>query len=93
MSVTCNHRKMLPGRWVKPTGWWVEEEDEDEWEPESSVSTTVDIDLHRYRCTQCNMVMYYSERARKHYERGTPDTLIEESADRYVKKIAGKGTV
>lgn len=34
------------------------------------VSTTRDIDLHRYRCTQCDTVMYYSGRAREYYERG-----------------------
>jgi hypothetical protein len=88
--MSCTHSKSVPGRWVKPTGWWVEEDDPDEWEPESSVSTTVDIDLHRYKCTQCGEVMYYSERARKHYEGVAPDNLIEESAARYAKKIAGK---
>jgi len=26
--------------------------------------------LHRYKCTQCGEVMYYSGRAREHYEEG-----------------------
>jgi hypothetical protein len=30
----------------------------------------VDIDLHRYKCTQCGLVMYYSGRAREHFEEG-----------------------
>ena len=38
-----------------------------EWE---TVSTTVDIDLHRYKCTQCKQVMYYSGAAREYYETG-----------------------
>ena len=33
-------------------------------------STTEDIDTHRYRCTQCNEVMYYSGRARDYFENG-----------------------
>jgi hypothetical protein len=32
--------------------------------------TTVDIDLHRYTCTQCKKIMYYSESARSYYEDG-----------------------
>ena len=39
------------------------------WETEE-VSTTVDIDLHRYKCTQCGKVMYYSGAAREYYETG-----------------------
>lgn len=31
-------------------------------------NTFSDIDLHRYRCTQCGYVGYYSERARRYYE-------------------------
>jgi transposase len=33
-------------------------------------NTWVDIDLHRYRCTRCGVVRYYSERARRFYEDG-----------------------
>lgn len=33
-------------------------------------SATEDIDVHRYRCTQCGKVMYYSGRAEAFYERG-----------------------
>jgi hypothetical protein len=40
-----------------------------EWEYDT-VSTTVDIDLHRYKCTQCGEIMYYSGRAREYYEEG-----------------------
>ena len=35
-----------------------------------NVPTYEDIDLHRFRCTQCGLVRYYSERARKFYEEG-----------------------
>lgn len=34
----------------------------------STERTTEDIDLHRYRCTVCKAVMYYSGAARRYYE-------------------------
>jgi hypothetical protein len=40
-----------------------------EWEYKTEY-TTVDIDLHRYKCTQCGEVMYYSGAAREYYETG-----------------------
>ncbi len=36
----------------------------------STENTTEDIDLHRYRCYQCNEVLYYSGAARRYYEEG-----------------------
>ncbi len=61
----------------KEKSYWVEDDDwypghggsTGQWEYET-VSTTVDIDLHRYKCTQCGEIMYYSGRARQHYEEG-----------------------
>lgn len=40
-------------------------------------STTVDIDLHRYKCTQCGRVMYYSQSAHDHHEKGIPSPWID----------------
>jgi hypothetical protein len=34
------------------------------------VDTTEDVDLHRYKCTQCGELFYYSERARLFFEQG-----------------------
>lgn len=65
----CDHSRS----WYETKGYhdeygqWV---DESEWREEN---TFEDIDLHRYRCTQCNKVFYYSERARRHYEDGVGD--------------------
>ena len=51
--------------------WIVDPDDERDGRWESyTVSTTEDIDLHRYRCTQCGLVMYYSGAARSYYEKG-----------------------
>lgn len=35
------------------------------------IETYKDVDLHRYKCTQCNEIFYYSGRAREYYEKGT----------------------
>lgn len=42
------------------------------WEDGQEVvkSTTEDLDTHRYRCTQCDKIMYYSGAARRYYEDG-----------------------
>ncbi len=37
--------------------------------------TTVDIDTHRYRCTKCKQIMYYSKVARDFYEHGIPSEV------------------
>ncbi len=64
--MSCDHQRTT-SRWV--TQDYFGEEIDGEWEYET-VSTTVDIDLHRYRCTQCGLVMYYSDAAREYYETG-----------------------
>lgn len=65
----CSHKRKLPDQWVSDIGW--DGEEYGWWEDGDEVSTTVDIDLHRYKCTQCGEVMYYSSRARDHFENGT----------------------
>lgn len=71
--MSCTHTKET-SRWV--TRDYFGEEIDGEWEYET-VSTTVDIDLHRYKCTQCGEVMYYSGRAREYYEEGKKFDWIE----------------
>lgn len=73
----CNHMEI--------THHWVGEEDYYSgemvynWETRESY-TTVDIDLHRYYCTQCEQVMYYSRAAKDYYEKGTPTEYITVTA-------------
>jgi len=64
--MSCNHQRTT-SRWV--TEDYFGDEIAGEWQYET-VSTTVDIDLHRYKCTQCGEIMYYSGRAREYYEEG-----------------------
>lgn len=60
----CEHQEYRDV-WVDDTC----ESDEGRWEKQT-VSTTEDLDLHRYHCTQCGDVMYYSNAARDYYENG-----------------------
>ena len=67
--MSCSHQRTV-SRWV----------DDDDWSPTyggstgyweySTESSTVDIDLHRYKCTMCNEVFYYSGRAKEYYTEG-----------------------
>lgn len=65
--MSCKHEAST-SRYVEEENWYTGEI-EGRWEY-STVSTTVDIDLHRYKCTRCGLVMYYSGRAREYYEEG-----------------------
>lgn len=77
----CTHTRTISGKWVDLS-------DDDDgychgyWEDDIETSTTVDIDLHRYKCTQCGEVMYYSQAARNYYENGIPHPLFETSKRR-----------
>ena len=73
--MTCNH--------IAEKAEWIPEFEND-WgdiEPAhwhySTQYTTVDLDLHRYKCTQCGEIMYYSGRARDHFENGTSYSWIK----------------
>ena len=70
--MSCTHQRTTE-RWV--TTDYFGEEIDGEWEY-NTVSTTVDIDLHRYKCTQCGEIMYYSGRARDYYEKGIKSEWI-----------------
>ncbi len=45
-------------------------ETETHWTSGGTRSTCEDIDIHRYRCTQCGEIGYYSQAARRFYEKG-----------------------
>jgi hypothetical protein len=65
----CSHTREVSGHWEDYCDDFTGESD-DMWIDGYEESTTVDIDLHRYKCTQCNKVMYYSFRAKEYYEDG-----------------------
>ena len=74
--MSCNHQRTT-SRWVGEDNWYDDGSSmhTGEWVYDT-VSTTVDIDLHRYKCTQCGEVMYYSGRARDYYEKGIKSDWI-----------------
>jgi hypothetical protein len=65
--MSCKHERTV-SRYVEEEDWY-HGGTTGKWEY-TTESTTVDIDLHRYKCTQCGLVMYYSGRARAYYEDG-----------------------
>lgn len=72
----CTHSRHVEGAWVEydeemdthRTGYWEEGYQE---------RTIEDIDLHRYRCTQCGTIFYYSDAAERHYEEGEHNNVTE----------------
>jgi hypothetical protein len=68
--MSCNHQRET-SRWVGTDIWYEDNSScsTGEW-VYTTEYTTVDLDTHRYRCTQCGEVMYYSGAAREYYETG-----------------------
>lgn len=70
MTEKCDHFKLER---KTETDYSYYDEDTDQYGTmtvEVEVSACIDIDLHRYRCTLCGEVGYYSGRARKFFESG-----------------------
>lgn len=67
----CTHERDT-SRYITDTDW--DGEDCSYWEY-GSVSTCVDIDTHRYKCTQCNEVFYYSGAAKAYHEDGVKSEI------------------
>ena len=68
--MNCRHEKTI-SRWVG-TEYWGDDGSSchsGDWEHDT-VSTIIDLDTHRYQCTQCNEIMYYSGRAQEYHEQG-----------------------
>ena len=72
--MACNHQKET-SRWVEDDDWYENCTATGHWEYFTD-QTYEDIDLHRYRCTQCGEVFYYSGRARDFYEQGIKSPWI-----------------
>lgn len=71
--MSCNHK----------TGYWKNVESYNDWTGETESTSEfvedslyVDIDLHRYKCTRCHEVGYYSGRAKLAFEGKLPMSEI-----------------
>ena len=65
----CTHTTPIPGHWKMGSG-------DPEWIDKTEDQTVVDLDLHRYQCTQCKEIMYYSGRAKEQFEEGIDHGLV-----------------
>lgn len=72
----CTHMEHVSGRWEENPHYdpaYLEDdcgEESHAWIEDFEERTTVDVDLHRYKCTQCGEMFYYSQAARDFYENG-----------------------
>lgn len=64
----CNHKR--------EASYWVNDYEDDygtvvdgHWEYKTE-STTVDLDTHRYKCVECNEILYYSAAAKEYHQTG-----------------------
>jgi hypothetical protein len=65
--MNCTHQTTKE-TWVESDDFSVEEYGH--WE-KITVSATKDLDTHRYQCTLCGEIMYYSGAAADFYKNGT----------------------
>lgn len=71
--MSCSHTKYVGGYWRDNPNFeegWSHESDRREYVEGFDKPTLEDLDLHRYHCTQCGEIFYYSQRAREAYESG-----------------------
>lgn len=81
--MTCTHE----GR----SQVWIDDYEDDwgdyvngHWETKY-VNYCEDLDLHRWRCTRCGHIGYYSGRARDHFEGRKHDSFIQETNEEYLR--------
>ncbi len=67
MKPKCDHFETVGGESYAYTDAYGETQTG--WTQGGTRSTTVDLDTHRYRCTQCGEIGYYSHAARQFYEK------------------------
>lgn len=66
-NMKCDHEKMVRAPVIVSHDYYGDAE----WEmQEQRVNTYEDVDLHRYQCTLCGEMFYYSSRAREFFEQG-----------------------
>ena len=53
--------------------WYGNYHQQGEWQFES---TYEDLDLHRYHCTQCKKIFYYSQAAANYHEHGIKSDIM-----------------
>ena len=67
--MSCDHTERRTVLVTKEDCWG---EEYQEWETQEKC-LQVDIDLHRFKCTRCGEIGYYSGAARRFYEGGASE--------------------
>ncbi len=73
MKNSCKHQKLIEKRIPFYNDFTGDESIDVIWEWED---TFKDIDLHRYKCTQCGEIGYYSGAAKDYYTKGTENPTL-----------------
>ena len=69
----CTHQK-TETKWVETEDYWTGEV-EGNWET-TTTSCDEDISLHKFKCSLCGRIGYYSGAARDYYEKGISSPYI-----------------
>jgi hypothetical protein len=92
MTAKCTHSRYVPGYYAPnpyhcPREWELGGWDTGptEWVDGYDDTTFVDVDLRRMKCTQCDEIKYYSNRAKQHFAGVEHHPDIAESHERYIR--------
>jgi hypothetical protein len=69
----CKHQRLLEIKTPVYNQYTGDESVDIRWEWED---TFTDIDLHRFKCTQCGEIGYYSEAAENYYTKGINNPML-----------------
>jgi hypothetical protein len=73
MKNSCKHQKLIEVKTSLYNHYTGEEHIEVNWLWED---TFKDIDTHRYKCTQCGEIQYYSGAAKDYYTKGIKNPML-----------------
>ena len=73
VKYSCRHQRLIEVKTPVYNDYTGDESIDVSWE---YISTFEDIDTHRYRCTQCGKIEYYSQAAEDYYTKGTKNPML-----------------
>jgi hypothetical protein len=78
MKNSCKHQKLVAVKTLFYNQYTGEECIDRKWEWED---TFEDLDVHRYKCTQCGEIGYYSGAAENYYTKGIKNPMLGPTCD------------
>lgn len=73
MKISCNHQRRIQVKTPVYSNYISDESIDVSWVWEE---TFEDIDIHRYKCTQCGEIGYYSGAAYDYYTKGIENPML-----------------